>query len=379
MNKTTHWIALTSLLLSASVAAADSALRIHVEGTDDASQQVPVRVQLNSPDTLQGVRLVHLIADDGSHVVGQLTSQSLLSPNDSRELHFVLPSINKGQKKSFTVHAFKTGQPTAGMFSWKDTAGAHVDLVFDNRPILRYMYAALDNSSPAEREKTYKVFHHVFDPDGQQIVTKGAGGKFSHHRGLFYGFNRISYGSQAADIWHCNKGESQQHREVVQAEAGPVLGRHRLAIDWHGRDGEVFANELREMTVYNVPGGQLIEFASRLTSLVPSLTLDGDPQHAGFQFRASQEVAAKTNKQTYYLRPDGRGQPGETRNWIIVASPSMLICRGMLSLSFSAASDSPAATWIAPTIRNRHAIASAITDGSDRISNTPSVPINLSN
>jgi hypothetical protein len=26
-------------------------------------------------------------------------------------------------------------------------------------------------------------------------------------------------------------------------------------------------------------------------------------------------VADKTAKQTYYLRPDGKGKPGETRNW----------------------------------------------------------------
>ena len=45
------------------------------------------------------------------------------------------------------------------------------------------------------------------------------------------------------------------------------------------------------------------------------MKLDGDPQHAGFQFRASQDVADKTAKQTYYLRPDGKDEPGKFRNW----------------------------------------------------------------
>ena len=31
--------------------------------------------------------------------------------------------------------------------------------------------------------------------------------------------------------------------------------------------------------------------------------------------RAAQEVAGDTKDQTYYLRPDGKGAPGETRNW----------------------------------------------------------------
>ncbi len=43
--------------------------------------------------------------------------------------------------------------------------------------------------------------------------------------------------------------------------------------------------------------------------------LDGDPQHAGFHFRAAQEVADKTAAETYYVRTDGRGKLDETRNW----------------------------------------------------------------
>jgi hypothetical protein len=43
--------------------------------------------------------------------------------------------------------------------------------------------------------------------------------------------------------------------------------------------------------------------------------LDGDPQHAGFQFRAAQEVAEGDQKLTFYIRPDGKGRPGQTRNW----------------------------------------------------------------
>ena len=44
--------------------------------------------------------------------------------------------------------------------------------------------------------------------------------------------------------------------------------------------------------------------------------MDGDPQHAGFQFRASNDVAEKTKKLTYYLHPDGsKGEMGKERNW----------------------------------------------------------------
>jgi hypothetical protein len=96
---------------------------------------------------------------------------------------------------------------------------------------------------------------------------------------------------------------------------GQVLGRHRITIGWHGKDKRVFAEEVRELTVYNVPGGQLVEFASRLNTAAGPVKLDGDPQHAGVQFRADNEVFAKTSDQTIFVRPDGVGKPGETRNW----------------------------------------------------------------
>jgi hypothetical protein len=76
-----------------------------------------------------------------------------------------------------------------------------------------------------------------------------------------------------------------------------------------------FAEEERELTAYNVPGGQLVEFASRLRSPAGRVRIDGDPQHAGFQFRAHNDVDALTARETIYVRPDGVGEPGETRNW----------------------------------------------------------------
>jgi hypothetical protein len=190
-------------------------------------------------------------------------------------------------------------------------------LRYGERPVLRYMYRKLDESSKEVREQTYKVYHHLFSPDGKQLVTKGPGGQYTHHRGLFYGFNRVSYdeGKAKADVWHCTGDAHQSHQEFLAAEAGPVLGRQRLKLHWHGPGRRAFAEEQRELTVYHLPGGQLVDFASHLTSKAGAVTLDGDPQHAGFHFRAANEVAAKTKGQTYYLRPDGAGKPGATRNW----------------------------------------------------------------
>ena len=176
---------------------------------------------------------------------------------------------------------------------------------------MKFIYENVDDSTPERRYATMKAFHHVYTPDGGRLMTKGPNdgsfaklknyGLFPHHRGLFFGFNKISYEKDGkpmqADVWHCNKGESQTHEKTIASSVGPVFGRHTNVIYWRGQDGEPFAHEIREMTAYDIAGTTLIEFKSSLDSVVGTLQLRGDPQHAGFQFRASQDVADLTQRE----------------------------------------------------------------------------------
>jgi len=304
-----------------SAAMADWAITVHGGAKDQ--KNVPVKVQVHAAVGAESAVGPLMVTVDGKSIPGQMTRLSLLAketpPPDqqvSREIHFILPEV---KANAMVACVAKRADKSGPRFAWKDTPGDFAELSFDGRPVIRYMYTTYDETDPVKRFQTYKIYHHVYDPSGKQLVTKGfegAGGNFPHHRGVFYGFNKISYGDKkTADVWHCNGGEHQGHEKFVEEEAGPVLGRHRLEIGWYGKDKKRFATELREITAYNTPGGTLIEFASRLESLVGPVKLDGDPQHAGFQFRAALEVMTKTAKQSYYVRPDGAGKPGETRNW----------------------------------------------------------------
>lgn len=208
-------------------------------------------------------------------------------------------------------------------FAWQDAEsdGEHIDLHYNGRPAIRYMYPKLDETSEETRNATHKPYHHVFSPDGKTLLTKGPGGLFPHHKGLFYGFNKISYGDgQQADTWHCTNGAHQSHIMEVSHSANANEAKYRDLINWYGEEAEPFAREFRDIRVTReaVDGveGWLIDFASHLETYDGKpIHLDGDPQHAGFQFRATQEVPDKTAKETYYLRPDGKGEPGKFRNW----------------------------------------------------------------
>lgn len=262
-------------------------------------------------------------------VPGQMVGPSLterdVDGTTAKRLCFVIPAIKTGETLTWSAAVVKNSD--APKFSWHDVviepSGEQTwretarEARLGDKPLLRYMYPPLDTSSPKAQNATMKVYHHVFDPARDVLLTKGAGGLFPHHKGLYYGFNKISYngGMATADTWHCNNGESQKHVEFVSEEAGPVLARHVVKILWNGKDGKPFAEELREMTAIRRGDRTIIDFASKLSSLVGEVKLDGDPQHAGYQFRATQQVPDVTAAKTYYVRPDGVAKPGKFRNW----------------------------------------------------------------
>ncbi len=302
---------------------ANQTFTLHVEAGKHDRRGTPVVVRLPLPADFTAAVVMNA---EGAAMPAQLAAPGLIAESKNtakgeRELIFLLPALKAGHAATFTAKLSTEPLPGRdGMgFAWQETPGEYADLTYTanaSRPVLRYMHKALDASTKEARELTYKPYHHVYSPDGKQLLTKGPGGQFTHHRGLFFAFNRVTYGdNKKADVWHCTGDAFQSHEGVLFHEAGPVLGRHRVAIDWHGVAKEVFAREQRELTVYNAAGGHLIEFASRVQTTGGPVKLDGDPQHAGFHFRAAQEVAEKTKGQTYYLRTDGQGKPAETRNW----------------------------------------------------------------
>ena len=291
-------------------------------GTQDRSNvvvRVPASADLG-PTTQGGQvlgkdhRYLPLKTPEGRTLFAQWQEDRLLGQGTPHWV-FVLPKLRAQETVRLTVQmaADKVEMTTLGKSEELTSNPLHL---WQNKPLLLGM-TAYDPKTPEMQKKTFKVYHHLYMPDGMR-VTNGPEGRFPHHRGLFYGFNRISYGAKGekkADVWHCNKGEHQTLEKLLALQSGPVFCREVLDIGWYGQDDQKFANERRELTVYPLANGRLVEFASVLTPTVPGIVrLDGDPQHAGFHFRAPAEVE-KTAADTYFLRPDGKGRPGQERNW----------------------------------------------------------------
>jgi Methane oxygenase PmoA len=233
---------------------------------------------------------------------------------------FVVPAVKAGSATTFGFQYERRQSPAA--FAFKDTAGEHADLLLGDRPVLRFVNKP---RTEADHYLTFKPFHQVFDPkDGKTLLSSGAHPNtkdylFPHHRGMFFGFNKVSYEQDGkkvdADIWHGTKNVFSTADKTTNSDAGEVFAKQTANISWHGPDGKTFADETRTVTAYNVPGGTMLDWNTELTTKLDKVRLDGDPQHAGFHFRATQEVSKETKDKTYYLRPDGKGKPGEFRNW----------------------------------------------------------------
>lgn len=229
------------------------------------------------------------------------------------------------------------GTGAAETFHWKDNPQAGTaDLYFGAQPVLRYMYA-FDTSTPQRAHETYKVYHHVFGPGTKTIITKGPYGKYTHHRGLFVGWNKTRAGNKLYDFWHCTKGVHQRHVKFLEKKGDENSGTMTAVIHWNDAEGKPVIVETRTVTIRRAddsagrPAWQ-IDWRSKLESRRGDITLRGDRQHAGFQFRAAQYVAEKNNAR--YIRPRGFPQQPAAYQVNDRKEPNKHINLGWLAMSF---------------------------------------------
>jgi hypothetical protein len=174
----------------------------------------------------------------------------------------------------------------------KVTPNEAVDVAQDGKVVARFMMAH-DVSTPAKRLETYKPYLHVYDPSGTLRLTKGPGFEFTHHRGIMVGFMKITVDGKSYDRWHMKGGD-----QVVTA-VKPTADGFVAAIDWQGESATAkpILTEERAFT-FTKPGAPFyfgIELNSTLKPDHGEAKIDGDPEHAGAQFRPSEKIeGAKT-------------------------------------------------------------------------------------
>ena len=279
-------------------------------------------------DPLHASRRVKVSLPDGSSVTGQFISDPQFShavPASKSTVRgtilFILPKLISCESIELKAQLVPD-EPTVPAavekgLRWTSDNGS-AKLLLGGKMLVEYVMPLYDASTEETRVQTYKPFHHVYDSRSGIRLTKGDGGQYTHHRGIFFGYNKIGHGTDSkmvSDTWHCKDKARQEHREVLEQIAGPIEARQCVRIEWTGGDASLLASETRELDIVPLSAGTMIDFSSRLVTLAGPMRLEGDPQHAGVHFRAAQEVAETTKTQTYYLRPGVKAEPGEFRNW----------------------------------------------------------------
>lgn len=122
-------------------------------------------------------------------------------------------------------------------FQLQDEPGKHLDVVYNGTTVGRYMYD-LDLSSEDRRHETYKPFLHVMNPSGEQPITKGAGGRFTHHRGIFRGWAKLQLDGKRYDTWHM-KNVVQEHLRFTEKKTTPEQASFTSVIRFRTDDGKV--------------------------------------------------------------------------------------------------------------------------------------------
>jgi len=199
----------------------------------------------------------------------------------------------------------------AADFAINEESDNHIDVSYKDRVVLRLM-TANDTSDSKAAHETYKVYAHVMDPadpENKRTLTKGAGSKYTHHRGIFIGFSKTKVdGVGSVDTWHMKNGVRQQFGKILKQETGDDQATLTVSVDWVQGDQPLLSEE-RTFFVHKPEqkGAVQIDMMSKITAIEGDTVLTGDPEHAGLQYRAHEDVVA--NKSAKYLFPDG-AKPG---------------------------------------------------------------------
>ncbi|MDP6545884.1 MAG: PmoA family protein [Phycisphaerae bacterium] len=289
-----------SLLLTATFCCPAAAGTINLKVT---SQADGVNVPVHTPVKLAGDlakanprAITVTLQQDGG---GKSIPGQIVDGESGRELWWIIPATKANKANLWTATLADGKTKLKETFSFRDTAGKHLDVALNSKPVTRYMYER-DTTDDKTKHITYKVYNHVFDEKGEKFLTKGAGGRFTHHRGIFIGFSRTKANGKSYDTWHM-KGVTQRHQKFAKQAAGPVLARYTTLINWNEGEDKPIISEQRTITVYNQGNSAilLLDFHTKLTAVSSDIVLDGDPEHAGCQYRPHNDVAK--NKSAKYL------------------------------------------------------------------------------
>ena len=287
------------VLCALGMTSAADEIQLRITGGDVDFEGVPIRTAITLPAELrESASSLDVLLSRAGQPGAFLRGQFVKAADNTFELWCVVPRLQAGSSHTWST-IFPSTTPGGPSLSWQDNEKGWLDLLHKGQPLVRFMYAH-DTSDPQRRFETYKPFLHVYDHESRRL-TNGPDGEceylanqilYPHHRGIFIGWNRLQFKGKRYDLWHMS-GVEQVHQKFAEFWCGPVAARATAVVHWNDDQGEPIIAEKRTMTVYRPsrPTMAIIDFHTELTAVRGDVELNGDPEHAGVQYRAHNDVA----------------------------------------------------------------------------------------
>ncbi len=215
--------------------------------------------------------------------------------------------------------------------SWKveegenaDGPGRKVDFLENGRLVGRFIHG----------RGQFKPYLHVFG-EGEEPLTNGGldregkpAGLYPHHRGIFIGW-KIDSELGTDDLWHMTKGCRMEVERIVRtatsADAAGGAATLETEISWRAAKkdpsgSDLLLSETRTLSFSRPKPKLTVIDATFVLKPARDISLVGDLQHSGIHFRASDEIANRTNETSYLFEP-GNIVKGHNLKWVNLLFP----------------------------------------------------------
>jgi hypothetical protein len=245
--------------------------RITVSAPNHSYREAPVTVLIDAPKDFAGVALFQREA--------MVPVQAKFN-NGKAEITWIVRDLKQGDKIDYrlTFERVGRGVPASGVTIDK-VGTSNLDIRINNELFTRY-------DTQTGPNKPY--FYPMYAPGNKRIVRRypletveGETHDHPHHRGLWFTHGAVN----GVDFWaEGGKTGATKHVRYEEVTSGPVYGSFRAMTDWVTPDGKKIAEDVRDVRVYNVANGRLMDFDVTMKPVGGPLVF-GDTKEGSFGLR----------------------------------------------------------------------------------------------
>lgn len=277
------WTLAGLAMASLSTTASAKDLRVTVKAPDHDYREAPVRFMVEATRDFAGVALFEKNVP--------IPVQARLLAGGKAEVTFIVHRLDQGHSAEYRLAFERTARPApaSGVIIDKSPQG-DLDIRINNELFARY-------DTHTGPNKPY--FYPVFAAGGKRMVRKypfetvqGESHDHPHHRGLWFTHGEVN----GEDFWSEEARASKTvNTGFEEVQSGPVYGYFRAKTDWITREGKKIAEDTREVRVYNVADGRLMDFEVMMKPVGGPLVF-GDTKEGSFGLRVPDSMRVVAGK-----------------------------------------------------------------------------------